>query len=68
MKNLFRLPLSILLALALTISVFASEIIDTPDLPIGGDTEIAEKKDDEKEPDCNPDCDMPVIEIRPDEY
>ncbi len=68
MKNLFKGLLTVLLSLALAISVVASGITENSDLLPEVNTEISGHKDEEKEPDCNTNCDLPVLDMLEEDY
>ncbi|MCD7772309.1 MAG: hypothetical protein LUH23_09550 [Oscillospiraceae bacterium] len=57
MKKTLNSILAVLLSLVMTASIVASGIADTLDFPPDNNTEITERRDEEKEPDCSPNCD-----------
>ncbi|MCD7888408.1 MAG: hypothetical protein LUG23_00525 [Oscillospiraceae bacterium] len=68
MKRTLNSILAVLLALVMTASVVASEITVTTELPPENDTEITIRKDEDKEPDCGTNCDLPVRDDLEDDY
>ncbi len=70
MKKALNSILAILLAVVMTASIVASGVVDAQDLPPANNAEFteSERKDEDKEPDCNPNCEGSWLDMDGDEY
>ncbi len=68
MKNVTKSILAIILAVVMTASIAASGINEALDLAVENDSEIVLRIDEENEPDCQINCDLPIEITRGDDY